>query len=191
MCICCIRSVWAVAAEHVPAVSNDSAMFLLLSVARVGSSMSGCVSRCAGILLSIPQTASEIPQMTSQVLTPFGRNLLQFINLINIDREFADEVLTKEAIRLLGDLCKVPGLGPEIADNTNKQWISEFISNASEVPAGALLSCRACTCTVPPRVLCLNTFAVTKRRGSCHVQAETCASRNMCKQKHVQAETRA
>lgn len=75
--------------------------------------------------------------MTSQVLTPFGRNLLQFINLINIDREFADEVLTKEAIRLLGDLCKVPGLGPEIADNTNKQWISEFITNASEVPAGA------------------------------------------------------
>lgn len=93
----------------------------------------------AGILLSIPPTTAEIPQMTSQVLTPFGRNLLQFINLIHIDREFADEVLCKEAIRLLGDLCKVPGLGTEIADASNKQWITEFIANASEVPPGMIL----------------------------------------------------
>jgi hypothetical protein len=95
-----------------------------------------CLSEVfAGILLSVPQT--EIPQMTSQVLPPFGRNLLQFINLINIDREFADDVLTKEAIRLLGDLCKVPGLGSDIADHSNKIWITEFISNATDVPPGA------------------------------------------------------
>jgi hypothetical protein len=92
----------------------------------------------AGILLSIPQTPSEIPQMTSQVLTPFGRNLLQFINLVNIDREFADELLIKESVRLLGDLCKVPGLAAEIADATNKQWITEFLQNCADVPPGVI-----------------------------------------------------
>jgi hypothetical protein len=88
----------------------------------------------AGILLSLPKNAADIPTMTSQLITPFGRHLLQFVNLIYSDKDFADDILVKESIRLLGDLCKVPQLSHEIVDASNKQWISDFLQTSSDVP---------------------------------------------------------
>lgn len=96
------------------------------------------VRRCAGILLAVPKAPADIPQLTSQVLTPFGRYLLNFVNVICMDLDFADEQLLKESVRLLGDLCQVPGLSQEIQDANNKQWITEFLQKCSDVPAQVL-----------------------------------------------------
>lgn len=55
-----------------------------------------------------------------------------------MDLDFADEALLKESVRLLGDLCQVPGLGQEIQDANNKQWITEFLQKCAEVPPQVL-----------------------------------------------------
>lgn len=92
----------------------------------------------AGILLAVPKAPSEIPQLTSQVLTPFGRYLLNFVNVISMDMDFADEALLKESVRLLGDLCQVPGLSQEIQDANNKHWITDFLHKCDDVPPPVL-----------------------------------------------------
>lgn len=98
------------------------------------------IQSAQGILLAVPKAPSEIPQLTSQVLTPFGRYLLNFVNVICMDMDFADEPLLKESVRLIGDLCQVPGLSQEIQDANNKQWITDFLQKCVDVPAQVLSS---------------------------------------------------
>lgn len=60
--------------------------------------------------MSLPNDPQQFPPQTAQIISPFGLNLLRFINLVHQDSDYADEPLNKSCVGLLGDLCGIPGV---------------------------------------------------------------------------------
>lgn len=91
---------------------------------------------CAGILSSIDDDQSRIPPATAQLLHPFGKHILTFLSLVHDDSDYADDTVRKEAINLLGDVCRVPGIRPEFMDPGVQTWIGDFLTQSTDVPPG-------------------------------------------------------
>lgn len=94
----------------------------------------GIVTAAAGILSGVPDDQSNIPQMTGQLLLPFGKHMITFLSLIHQDFEFVDESLRKEAVALLGDICRIPGIKAEFMNPAAQEWIEAFIQQAQDLP---------------------------------------------------------
>jgi hypothetical protein len=92
-------------------------------------------ARCTGILVSMPEDANQLPPVTAATIPNFGQILLKFVQLIQRDHEYADDSLNKSCIGLLGDLCGLPGMAPEINKPETIEWIKEFLKANPKVDA--------------------------------------------------------
>jgi hypothetical protein len=83
----------------------------------------------------MPEDASQLPPATAAIIPNFGQILLKFVQLIQRDSSHAEDSLNKSCIGLLGDLCGLPGMAPEITKPENSDWIKKFLKGNPNVDA--------------------------------------------------------